>query len=328
MKAALILFLVLLAAAGGYIAYGLAAPYAGFEKEVFLEFPLGTGTNAIARELERAGIVRNRWVFLAARALRRDATLQAGEYRFHYPASPLVVYDRIARGDVFYYELLVPEGQNIFDIAASAGRLGLFTREAFLQAARDPAMIRDLAPEAPSLDGYLFPDRYRLTRQTTPEQLARQMTARFREVWKSLGAPPDAHRVVTLASLVEKESKLPEDRRLIAAVFTNRLRIGMKLDCDPTTIYAALLEGRYRGEIYRSDLDRKSLWNTYRTPGLPPGPIANPGIESLRAALSPADTNALYFVLRPDGSGGHKFSASLAEHQVAASAYRRAQRSR
>jgi UPF0755 protein len=152
------------------------------------------------------------------------------------------------------------------------------------------------------------------------------MTARYREVWKNLQTSEDVHRTETLATLVEKESKLPGERLRVASVFTNRLAIGMKLDCDPTTIYAALREGRWRGAIHRSDLDNTSPWNTYRHSGLPPGPIANPGVESLRAALHPAESQALYFVLRPDGSGGHTFSSTLAEHEVAIAAYRRAHR--
>ena len=149
------------------------------------------------------------------------------------------------------------------------------------------------------------------------------MTDKFREVWKSLDATSGIHETVTLASLVEKESKLGEERAQIAAVFQNRLRIGMKLDCDPTTMYAAMLDNRYRGSIYQSDLASDSPYNTYRHAGLPPGPIANPGLAAIRAALHPAASEALYFVLRPDGSGGHQFSNSLAEHTAAVARYRR-----
>jgi UPF0755 protein len=149
------------------------------------------------------------------------------------------------------------------------------------------------------------------------------MTAKFREVWSGLGTAAKVHDTVTLASLVEKESKLAEDRPRIAAVFENRLRIGMKLDCDPTTIYAALLADRYRGTIHRSDLDSESPYNTYRHVGLPPGPIANPGLSSIHAVLDPSRSDALYFVLRPDGSGGHEFSTNIADHQAATERYRR-----
>lgn len=277
----------------------------------------------MAEMLQQAGVVRSRWDFLFARLLERGRTLQAGEYRFNKPASALEVYDRIARGDTFYYELVVPEGKNMFDIAAAAEGLGLFPARRFLEAARDPAMIRDLDPRAPTLEGYLFPNKYRLSRETTPDRLCRIMTTKFREVWRGLSAMAPVHDTVTLASLVEKEGKLPEERPMIAAVFLNRLRIGMKLDCDPTTIYAALLEDRYRGRIYRSDLDNLNSYNTYRHPGLPPGPIGNPGLASLKAALNPSETDAIYFVLRPDGSGGHAFHNNIAEHEADVVKYRR-----
>ena len=248
--------------------------------------------------------------------------MQAGEYQFNRAATPLEVYSRIARGDIFYYELVVPEGKNMFDIAAAAEQLGLFPAAQFLAAARDPALIRDLDPQAPTLEGYLFPNTYQLSRHTTPDRLCRTMTARFREAWHSLETTAGVHDTVTLASLVEKEGKLAEERPRIAAVFQNRLRIGMKLDCDPTTIYAALLADRYRGVIHRSDLESENPYNTYRHAGLPPGPIANPGLASIQAVLDPARSDALYFVLRPDGSGGHQFSNNIAAHEAAIEKYR------
>jgi UPF0755 protein len=324
--------LTLLAALGfGFAAFRLAMPYKGFQGEVFVEFPRGTTTESMATQLAKAGVLRSRLDFLAARAVERRRVLQAGEYRFAEAASPLEVVDRIARGDIFYYTFVAPEGKNIFDLSQTVAELGLFSADAFLAAARNPAMIRDLDPAAPSLEGYLFPNTYELSRHATADSLCRTMTGKFREVWRSLaGADPaasrDVHAIVTLAAMVEREAKLPEERPLIAAVFENRLRIGMKLDCDPTTVYAALLEGRYRGTIYRSDLDSNNPYNTYRHAGLPPGPIANPGVDSLRAAMHPADSGALYFVARPDGSGGHTFSNDLASHNAATGIYRRGQK--
>ena len=315
---------VLLCAALAYIAWELNRPYAAFGEGTFLEFPKGTSTTGIARMLAASGVIPHSWTFLAARALHPRRRLQAGEYRFAEPASVLEVYDRIARGDVFYYALTVPEGQNMFDIAAAAEKLDLFSSADFLRSARDTSLIRDLDPAAPTLEGYLFPSTYHLTRHTSPEQLCRMMTAQFRETWKELGAPSGAHATVTLASLIEREARVPIDRPLISSVLHNRLKIGMKLDCDPTTIYAALLDGRYRGTIHQSDLASNSPYNTYRHAGLPPGPIANPGRSSLIAAMHPAETQYLYFVLRPDGSGAHNFSKSIAEHQVATAQYRRA----
>jgi UPF0755 protein len=310
--------------AAGFVAYQVATPYAAFKAPVFVDFAKGTGTGQMADLLARAGVLHNAWPFLVVRALRSKAALQAGEYRFTGPDSPWDVYDRIARGDIFYYELKVPEGKNMFDIAAAVERLGLFSAAQFLTAARNPALIRDLDPQAPTLEGYLFPDTYRLSRHTTPEGLCRIMTGRFRAVWGGLGSDASVHRTITLASLVEKEGKLAEERPLIAAVFARRLEIGMKLDCDPTVIYAALLEGNYSGAIHRSDLASDNAYNTYQHAGLPPGPIANPGIASIRAAWHPAAADYLYFVARADGSGGHNFSSTLTAHETNVSSYRRA----
>ncbi|MGO9229067.1 MAG: endolytic transglycosylase MltG [Bryobacteraceae bacterium] len=325
MKLARRLAIVLLAgvAAAGWCGWRITQPYQGFGAETFVEFPRGAGSRALAAGLAQAGVIRSQWDFLVVRALAPTRRLRAGEYRFTQPASPLEVFDRIARGDAFYYTLVVPEGKNMFDIAAAAANLGLFQAHEFTDAARDPSPIRGLDPAAPTLEGYLFPSTYRVGRHTTPAALCRMMTARFREAWSGLGIAAPVHRTVTLASLVEKESKLPDERPRVAAVFVNRLRLGMTLDCDPSTIYAALVEQRYRGTIHRSDLANENPYNTYRHTGLPPGPIANPGLDAIRAVLAPADTDALYFVLRPDGSGAHQFSSNLAAHQAAVAVYRR-----
>jgi UPF0755 protein len=310
--------------AAGWAAFRLLTPYQGFQDEAFVDLPHGAGTGGIADRLARAGVIRTRWDFLLARLVGRDRVLQAGEYHFQTPASVLDVFDRIARGDIFYYTLVVPEGKNMFDIALAAASLGVFDERQFLAAARDSAPVRDLDPRAPTLEGYLFPGVYRLGRHTTALILCQRMTARFRETWSGLHVSADPHRTVTLASMVEKEAKLPEERPRIAAVFENRLRLGMKLDCDPTSIYAALLEARYRGAIHRSDLESGNPYNTYQHGGLPPGPIANPGLAAIEAVLRPASSTALYFVLRPDGSGGHQFSDNLARHSAAAARYRHA----
>jgi UPF0755 protein len=326
MRRFLILLLLLVVLLGGGLYYTLALPYANYEKEVFINIPARTGTREIAKLLASGGVIRNEWQFLAARALDRRSVLQAGEYKFDRPLAPWDVFHKIARGDVFYYELRIPEGSNMFDVAAAVEKLGFVKKDAFLDVARDPAMIRDLAPEAPTLEGYLFPSTYRLVRSTTAAQLAREMTTQFRKAWEQAGGSnTDVNRLVTLASLVEKETAVPAERADVASVYTNRLKVGMKLDCDPTTIYAAMLEGRYRGTIYRSDLDSPNPYNTYRNPGLPPGPIANPGMASLRAALKPTATTYLYFVAKPDGSGRHVFSETLEQHNAAVQAYRSGQ---
>jgi UPF0755 protein len=320
-RAWFLLALAVLLAAGAAISLGL--PYRGFGGECFVDIPRGTGSAGVASLLSEAGVVRYRWQFLAVRVLRPRARLQAGEYCFREAGSPWAVLDRLARGDIYFRSLTVPEGQNIFDIAASLDQLGLIGARPFLQAARDPSAIHDLAPQARTLEGYLFPNTYRITRHTTATQLCAQMTSRFRQAWVEAGGSGPVHPIVTLASLIEKETARPEERPLVASVFNNRLAAGMPLDCDPTTIYAAMLDGRYGGEISRADLDSKSPYNTYQFPGLPPGPIANPGLAALRAALHPSETRYLYFVAKPDGSGAHVFSERLEAHQRAVSHYRR-----
>ena len=323
--------LALLCAAGlaAFALYSLYSPYRGFEGDRFLDFPKGSGTVAIGQKLEEEGVVRYAWQFWLARAVHPRAKVQAGEYRFDHAASVAEVFSRLARGDVYYFSFTVPEGSNMFDIARLAESEGVMPAKDFLRAAADPAPIRDLAPDAKTLEGFLFPSTYRLTHATTPAALVQMMTSQFRKEWKRLsaGKTADPEKTVTLASLVEKETGNPTERPLVASVFENRLRIGMPLDCDPTVIYAALLENRYRGEIHRSDLDRKHPYNTYQHAGLPPGPIANPGESSLTAALQPAETNYLYFVAKPEG-GGHVFTSNLAAHGQAVKSYRNAKSAR
>lgn len=325
----LLFALALLAAMTLGLAYvSLQTSYQGFGAPVIVDLPKGTSTQAMADELAKAGVIRYSWQFLMLRALHPDKKLQAGEYRFAAPDSPSNVLNRIARGDVFFYELVVPEGSNIFDIAASLGRFDFLKAADFLRAARNPALIHDLAPRARTLEGYLFPSTYRITRATTEQQLCVMMTGIFRKHWRELqlANPSDTqvNLVVTLASLVEKETAVPDERPIVASVYQNRLSKGMALDCDPTTIYAALLDQRYRGTIHQSDLDSNNAYNTYKHAGLPPGPIANPGLESLKAALAPAATDYFYFVAKGDGSGGHHFSKTIEEHNVAVQEYRRA----
>jgi UPF0755 protein len=324
----LLLAVILLGVITAGVAYlSLNATYQGLSDPVILDFPKGTSTQAMAEQLAQNGVIRYSWQFLMLRVIDPAKKLQAGEYRFARADSPSGVLSRIARGDVFFYELIVPEGSNIFDIAASVGRFDFLKASDFLRAARSPALIKDLAPHAPTLEGYLFPATYRITRSTTVEQLCVMMTDQFRKQWRELrdSAPAKpVNEIVTLASLVEKETGRAEDRPVVASVYENRLRKGMALDCDPTTIYAALLDQRYRGTIYRSDLDSDNAYNTYKHPGLPPGPIANPGVASIKAALAPAETAYLYFVAKPDGSGGHQFSETIEQHNVAVQQYRRA----
>ena len=319
--------IVLAVAAGAGLYFMLASEYKGFQNEILVDIPAHTGTRAMADQLAKEGAIRYAWEFMAVRAVHPHTKLQAGEYRFTKAASVWTVFDRIARGDIVTYDLTVPEGSNMFDIKELVEALGV-VRGDFLKEARNPAPIRDLAPAAPTLEGYLFPSTYRLTRNMTAAQVVHLMLETFRKKWTQLtnGRHVDVNRTVTMASLVEKETGVPDERPTVAGVFTNRLRLGMLLGCDPTTIYAALLENRYRGTIHKSDLESTNPYNTYVHEGLPPGPIANPGVASLKAALSPADTNYLYFVARGDGSGGHHFSTTVAEHNKAVADYRKTQK--
>jgi UPF0755 protein len=317
---------VLLGAIGlGFGYWRITSFYKGFADPVFVDIPRGASTRFIARLMARKGVVRNEWDLLGARMLNDGVTLQAGEYEFSKPASAAEVLSRIGRGDTYFLKLVIPEGFNTYDMAPVIARLGTISDKDFLKAVRDTSLIRDLDPKAPTLEGYLFPDTYHLKRTTTAKQLCLMMTDRFRAEWSALNGH-DVHTTVTLASLIEREARVPAERPVIASVFTNRLENGMRLGCDPTTVYAALVAGEYRGKIYRSDLERESPWNTYRVSGLPPGPIASPGLSSLKAALSPTDTNYLYFVAKGDGSGTHNFSQTLSEHQEATEVLRRAEK--
>jgi UPF0755 protein len=293
--------------------------------ETFVRIEHGWGTAAIARTLKNDGVIHYEWQIYAAHLLNPAARLQAGEYRFAQPSSALTVFDRIRRGDVYFFEFTVPEGSNRWDIARLIEATGIMSAGDFLKASAAPSLIRDLVPNAPSLEGFLFPSTYRLRHSTTAAELTRLMTAEFRRQWRRLTAEQhgEALKTVTVASLVEKETGVAEERSIVAGVFRNRLAKGMRLDCDPTTIYAALLDNRYTGVIHKSDLLNQNPYNTYQNVGLPPGPIANPGAAALEAALKPAETDYLFFVAKAEG-GGHVFSATRAAHEKAVAAYRHA----
>ncbi len=317
---------ILVVAGSATLAWLVREPYAAFSGERFLQIPRGSRSTDIARMLARGGVIRHESLFLAVRALRPQAILQAGEYRFTSPASPWRVFDRIEHGDVYYYSITVPEGSNIFDVARIVSRLDWILEEDVLAVVRDPAPVADLAPKAVTLEGYLFPSTYRVPRDTSASGICRMMVAQFRRVWSGLHTTADVHETVTLASLVEKETGVPDERPLVASVFQNRLSRGIPLACDPTVIYAAIVEDRYDGVINRSDLASTNPYNTYQHSGLPPGPIANPGLAALAAAIEPATTKYLFFVARPDGSGAHEFSETLAAHNRAVARYRRGNR--
>lgn len=253
----------------------------------------------------------------------RHGSLKAGEYAFDHPDTLSNVYKRIARGDTYARVLVVPEGYNIFDIAVAVEKLGIDSQQNFLDQARTQvALIHDLDPNAPTLEGYLFPDTYRVARKEKSPDVVAAMVRRFHRAAKSIGLNSDVHRIVTMASIVEKETAVPDERPLVAGVFYNRLAQHMALDTDPSVIYAAMLADRYRGTIYASDLQDSSPYNTYRHQGLPPGAISNPGKDALIAAMQPAKTDYLYFV--SDNQGHHRFATTLEEHQRNVAEYRKA----
>ncbi|HEU5231905.1 MAG TPA: endolytic transglycosylase MltG [Terriglobales bacterium] len=314
-------FIVVLVAAVIWVGF-VYVMRTGPSQQTFVDFKNGSSARHIATELKQAGMIRSRWAFLLVH-LYRHRSLKAGEYAFDHPDTLSNIYNRIARGDTYARVLTVPEGYNIFDIAAEVEKLGIDSQQNFLEQARSQvALVHDLDPFAPSLEGYLYPDTYRFARKNKAPDVIAAMVKRFHQEAHQIGLTSDVHRIVTMASIVEKETAVADERPLVAGVFYNRLAQHMALDTDPTVIYAALLANRYRGTIYASDLKYSSPYNTYRNQGLPPGPIANPGKDSLLAAMHPTHTDYLYFV--SDNQGHHRFSKSLEEHQRNVAEYRRA----
>jgi UPF0755 protein len=322
--AVLLLLFVTVSGLAGMAAWSVLTPF-GPDSEVLVDLAPGSSTVRIGRNLEDAGVVRSRFAFDLLRFFLRGK-LQAGEYRFDHPAPVTEVYSRIVHGDVFTRPVVVTEGANIYDIAARVEQAHLATRQDFLDAARSQtALVADIDPGAQSLEGYLFPDTYRFPHNATPVQIVAAMVRRFRQSAAQIGLQQDFHRTVTLASLVERETAVDADRPLVASVFTNRLAKNMPLETDPSVIYGLILAGRWQGVIYRSDLAGDTPYNTYLHAGLPPGPIANPGLRSLRAALSPAQSSYLYFVAAGTNAQGYsRFSTTLDEHNHNVAGYRRA----
>ena len=305
-----------------WLGFSLYRPY-GPESEKFVQLHSGRSVKHIAEDLQKAGIIRSSSAFLFWHYTRGNRSLKAGEYAFDHPATALEVYDRLARGDVYFHEVVIPEGFNMFEVARAIEAAGLGDSSLFLKVAREnTVLIADIAPHAPSLEGYLFPDTYRFMRTQSMTEIVAAMVKRFRQEARAIGLTEEIPKVVILASIVEKETAVAQERPLVAGVFINRLDQNMLLGTDPSVIYAALLAGRYNGVIHQSDLHYESPYNTYMHAGLPPGPIANPGRASLLAALHPADTGYLYFV--SDNHGRHRFASTMEEHNQNVQAYRHA----
>ncbi len=332
--AILILILILIVAGFAAVRIGLAelSPYKGYEgAEQFVDIPPGSGPASIGRRLADAGIIRDTLGFrfeIVRSGLGRR--LQAGEYRFDQPMTIREVVAKIARGDVYLVPVTFREGLTIREMAALFESKGLGPAADFSTHASNPQPIRDLDPIAKDLEGYLFPDTYATTRHTTAAQLVPRMVEGFEKaLTPELRAAAESQglsvrKLVTLASIVEKETGNPDERPLVAAVYTNRLRIGMALQCDPTVIYALQLANQYHGNLTRENMQIDSPYNTYRYAGLPPGPIANPGRASLEAAAHPANVPYIYFVSKGDGS--HVFATTLEEHNRNVDEYQRHRR--
>ena len=291
--------------------------YGGSEQIVTIE--PGSGTRTIAQRLIAAGVIRDDVTFRAALwRSGRARSLQAGEFRFDRPMAALDVIDKIARGDVYHRRITFPEGLTIREMAGVYEQQGFGKAMAFVEAANDASAIHDIDSAATDLEGYLFPETYTMPRDTTPAKLVGVMVARFRKLFTpEMQRSAHVHgltlrQAVTLASLIEEETAKDDERPIVAAVYLNRLRIGMGMQADPTVIFALQRAGRYDGNLRRDDLSFDSPYNTYRYPGLPPGPIASPGLASLQAAVAPAPVDYLYFVSRNDGS--HVFARTLSEH--------------
>lgn len=320
----LFVLLVIVAIVGGggaWWAYSrLIEPYRGYpDAEVFVDIPPGSGPNNIGERLVSAGVVRNELTFRAAVLVSgRARSLKAGEYRFDAPLHALDVINRIARGDVYKRRLTFPEGLTIAEMAQVFEDKGFGTAAAFTLAAGNAMLIADLDPAARDLEGYLFPETYSLPRDTPATVVVEQMVAGFKSALsEDLRAAAKEQgltirQLVTLASLVEKETGAGDERPLVAAVYRNRMKVNMGMQADPTVIYALQKAGQYRGNLTRDNLQFDSPYNTYRYAGLPPGPIASPGRASLAASAKPADVDYLYFVSKNDGT--HVFASTLDEH--------------
>jgi UPF0755 protein len=322
---AVVALIIVLAGGAAVVAVWLAwdrvhQPYRGYSgTEQFVTIRQGAGSAEIGRRLADAQIVSDDRLFRVALWWTGEGrSLKAGEYRFDRPLSTIEVIDVLVRGDVYSRRITFPEGLTIEEMAKLYESRDFGSARDFLQAVKDVRRIRDLDGEATDLEGYLFPETYALPRGMPASRLIESMVDRFRAVYgdemraRAGVQGLTTRQVVTIGSLVEKETGKPEERSIVAAVYRNRLKIGMPMQADPTIVYALEKAHRYNGNIRRDDLGLDSPYNTYKYPGLPPGPIASPGKASLEAALLPADVPYLYFVSRNDGS--HVFAKTLAEH--------------
>jgi UPF0755 protein len=326
------LIVIMVFGAAGWFAWAVLIPVAPAAQTFVMLHP-GYSTRRIAYELKAAGVIRSEEAFILWRYIRRRRSLKAGEYLFDKPANTIDLQKRLRRGDVYFHTVVVPEGFTMFDIARAVEAAGLGPAQDFLKVAQSNALIADLDPYAKSLEGYLFPDTYEFSRMQSMEEIAAAMVHQFRQVAAQIGmtsksinpapdANPNLHDVVIMASIVEKETAVAEERPLVASVYYNRLAKRIALDADPSIIYAELLAGKYTGALHHDDMRFDSPYNTYTHAGLPPGPIGNPGKSALEAAIHPVESDYYYFVA--DAAGHHRFARTIEEHNDNVAAYRRA----
>jgi UPF0755 protein len=322
MRAFFTFLLIAALAVGGWLAWAWYSPVTPAAQTFVLLHP-GYSTRRIAAELKAAGIIRSTTAFIVWHRLHQKHSLKAGEYMFDKTATSVDIHERLVRGDVYVHTVVIPEGFNMFEIAQAIQNAGLGSSQDFLKVvSSNISLISDLVPEATTLEGYLFPNTYEFTRTQTLEEMAAAMVKQFRQVAREIGLTNDVQKTVILASIIEKETAAPEERPVVASVYSNRLGKNIPLQADPSVIYAELLQGAYSGALHHDDMQFRSAYNTYIHAGLPPGPIGNPGKISLEAAMHPADTQYFYFV--SDGSGHHRFAQSLEEHNQNVAAYRKA----
>jgi UPF0755 protein len=359
------LFLIAILGIAGWSAWALLMPVDPSGQKFVMLRP-GFSTHRIAAELKNAGLIRSQEAFVLWHYLHPKRSLKAGEYLFDKPANIIQIQKRLRRGDVYFHTVVVPEGFTMFDIARAIEDAGLGPAQDFLKVAQsDTSLIADIAPNARSLEGYLFPDTYQFSRMMSMHEMAETMVCQFHIVAKQIGLitaeagetavsasgrsghlcvvvtvqprdsndspsikpePTDVQRTVIMASIVEKETSVPEERPMVASVYYNRLAKNIALDADPSIIYAELLSGTYQGALHHADMQFSSPYNTYRHAGLPPGPIGNPGRSALEAAMHPAQSDFYYFVA--DAQGHHRFARTIEEHNKNVVAYRQAMRGR